>query len=498
MAPALLVSVLLIAACGLVYELVAGAIASYLLGDSVTQFSTVIGTYLFAMGVGSGLSRFIVRGVAARFVLIELMVGLVGGFSSSILFLAFGYTDAFRLVLYALVFVIGALVGLEIPLLMRILRDRFDFKDVVAHVLTFDYLGALGASLLFPLVLVPHVGLIRAAVLFGLLNAAVALWTTFLLKDLLGPKRMLRFMAVVVIAALGAGWFAADHILALGESTLYADDVVLAKNTPYQRIVLTAWKDDLRLFLNSHLQFSSRDEYRYHEALVHPGLAAMPGARRVLVLGGGDGLALREVLRYPQVEHVTLVDLDPEMTRLFSTHPELVRLNARAFADPRVRVVNADAFVWVDETAEVFDFAVVDFPDPSNFSIGKLYTTSFYRTLMRRLGPEGRFVVQSTSPMFARRSFWCIVETVEAVGLTASAYHVYVPSFGEWGFVLAGRDAGPMPTRLPDGLRFLTTATIPPLFDFPLDMARVAVEPNQLNTQALVRYYEQEWDLINR
>ena len=498
MAPALLVSVLLIAACGLVYELVAGALASYLLGDSVTQFSTVIGTYLFAMGVGSGLSRFVVRGVAARFVLIELMVGLVGGYSSSILFLAFSFTDAFRVVLYALVFVIGALVGLEIPLLMRILRDRFDFKDVVAHVLTFDYLGALGASLLFPLVLVPHVGLIRAAILFGLLNAAVALWTTYLLKDMLGGKRMLRALAVVVIGMLVGGWFAADRILALGESTLYADDVVLAKNTPYQRIVLTAWKDDLRLFLNSHLQFSSRDEYRYHEALVHPGLAAMPGARRVLVLGGGDGLALREVLRYPHVEHVTLVDLDPEMTRLFATHPELVKLNAHAFADPRVRVINADAFVWADETAEVFDFAVIDFPDPSNFSIGKLYTTAFYRTLMRRLGPEGRFVVQSTSPMFARRSFWCIVQTIETVGLNAAPYHVYVPSFGEWGFVLAGRQRGPLPSAMPEGLRYLTAASVPALFDFPLDMTRVQVEPNQLNTQALVRYYEQEWDTINR
>jgi spermidine synthase len=498
MAPALLVSVLLIAACGLVYELVAGAIASYLLGDSVTQFSTVIGTYLFAMGIGSGLSRFIVRGVASRFVLIELMVGLVGGFSSSLLFLAFGFTDAFRVVLYSLVLVIGVLVGLEIPLLMRILRDRFDFKDVVAHVLTFDYLGALGASLLFPLVLVPHVGLIRAAILFGLLNAVVALWTTFLLKDMLGARRGLQALSIVVIALLGGGWFAADRILALGESTLYADDVVLAKNTPYQRIVLTAWKDDLRLFLNSHLQFSSRDEYRYHEALVHPGLAAMPRARRVLVLGGGDGLALREVLRYANVEHVTLVDLDPEMTRLFATHPELVRLNAHAYADPRVRVVNADAFVWVDETAEVFDFAVIDFPDPSNFSIGKLYTTAFFRTLVRRLTPEGRFVVQSTSPMFARQSFWCIVTTIESVGLTAAPYHAYVPSFGEWGFVLAGRDTARLPEALPNGLRFLSVGMLPNLFEFPVDMGRVPVEPNHLNTQALVRYYEQEWDVINR
>jgi len=498
LAPALLVSVLLIAACGLVYELVAGALASYLLGDSVTQFSTVIGTYLFAMGVGSGLSRFVVRGVATRFVLVELMVGLVGGYSSTILFLAFGFTDSFRLVLYLLVFVIGVLVGLEIPLLMRILRERFDFKDVVAHVLTFDYLGALGASLLFPLVLVPHLGLVRAALLFGLINAVVALWTTVLLRDLLARRRLLQALSVGVMAALAGGWIAADRTLALGETTLYADDVILAKNTPYQRIVLTAWKDDLRLFLNSHLQFSSRDEYRYHEALVHPGLASMPDVRRVLILGGGDGLALRETLRYPQVEHVTLVDLDPAMTLLFSTHPELVRLNHGAFADPRVRVVNADAFVWLDQTTEAFDFAVVDFPDPSNFSIGKLYTTAFYRELTRHLGPEGRFVVQSTSPLFARQSFWCIVATLEASGLTAAPYHVYVPSFGEWGFVLAGRQAFQAPASIPLGLRYLTAAEVPALFMFPLDMRRVPVEPNHLNTQALVRYYEHEWDTINR
>ena len=498
MAPALLVSVLLIAACGLVYELVAGALASYLLGDSVTQFSTVIGTYLFAMGIGSGLSRYIVRGVASRFVLIELMVGLVGGFSSSILFLSFSYTDSFRVVLYGLVLVVGVLVGLEIPLLMRILRERFDFKDVVAHVLTFDYLGALGASLLFPLVLIPHLGLVRAALLFGLINVAVALWTTVLLKDLLGNRRLLQAFAIAALAALGYGWAVADRTMALGESTLYADDVILARSTPYQRIVLTAWKDDLRLFLNSHLQFSSRDEYRYHEALVHPGLASLPDARRVLVLGGGDGLALREVLRYPGVEHVTLVDLDPEMTRLFSTHPELVRVNQAALSDPRVRVVNADAFVWLEETADLFDFAAVDFPDPSNFSIGKLYTTTFYRELSRHLAPGGRFVVQSTSPLFARQSFWCIVATIEESGLSASPYHVYVPSFGEWGFVLAGSDPYQAPRQLPGGLRYLTAEAVPELFRFPLDMARVDVEPNRLNTQMLVRYYEEEWDTINR
>jgi spermidine synthase len=498
MAPALLVSVLLIAACGLVYELVAGALASYLLGDSVTQFSTVIGTYLCAMGIGSWLSRYITRGLAARFVVIELMVGLVGGFSSAALFLAFAYTDSFRLVLYALVSTVGVLVGLEVPLLMRILRDRFEFKDVVAHVLTFDYLGALAASLLFPIVLVPHLGLVRAALLFGIVNAAVAFWTTLLLRDSLQRPAALRVGSLVVLLVLAAGMASAGRVLELSESNIYADEILLARNTPYQRIVLTAWRDDLRLFLNGNLQFSSRDEYRYHEALVHPGLASRPSARRVLILGGGDGLALREVLKYPRVESVTLVDLDPEMTRLFSTHPELRRLNHDSLRDPRVHVVNADAFAWLDASRDMWDFAIADFPDPSTFALGKLYTTTFYGLLARRLTPGAIFVVQSTSPLFARRSYWCIVRTIEQAGLRAVPYHVYVPSFGEWGFVLAGRGPWTPPDALPGDLRFLSRETLPELLTFPRDMARIDAEPNRLNTQALVRYYEEEWQAINR
>ena len=489
----LFLSVLLIAACGLIYELVAGTLASYLLGDSVFQFSTVIGSYLFAMGVGSFLSKFIGRGLVARFITIELMVGLVGGFSSSLLFLAFAYTQSFRFVLYVVVIVIGILVGLEIPLLMRILKDRFQFRDLVAHVLTFDYLGALGASLLFPLLLVPKLGMVRSAILFGLLNALVALWSTFLFREQIRSSFGLRVVCAVVLAVLGVGMATADHITSMADATLYADEVILAKNTRYQRIVLTRWKDDLRLFLNSHLQFSSRDEYRYHEALVHPGLAALPGARRVLVLGGGDGLAVREILRYPTVEQITLVDLDPEMTALFSTNPMLYRLNGRSLADKRVHVINQDAFPWLEKSEDMFDFAVVDFPDPTNFSLGKLYTTAFYRLLKRHLPEHGLFVVQSTSPLFARQSYWCIAETLRQAGLKIWPYHVYVPSFGEWGFVLAGQGLYDPPSSLPGGLRFLAVNSLPALFEFPNDMRPVDVEPNRLNDQVLVRYYEREW-----
>jgi len=495
---ALFLSVLLIAACGLVYELVASALASYLLGDSVFQFSTVIGTYLFAMGIGSWMSRYIGRGLVARFVTIELMVGVIGGFSSMLLFLAFAYTSAFRLALYAIVVVVGVLVGLEVPLLMRILRDRFDFKDVIANVLTFDYLGALGASLAFPILLVPHLGLVRSAILFGIVNAAIALWSTFLFAKILPTRRALRAASVAVLALLTAGMAAADKITDEAEGNIYSDDVIFARDTRYQRIVLTAWKDDLRLFLNSHLQFSSRDEYRYHEALVHPGLSALPGARHVLVLGGGDGLAVREILRHPNVEQVTLVDLDPAMTKLFSTHPLLTKLNDSSFLSPKVHVINADAFVWLDQNSQAFDFAVVDFPDPDNYSIGKLYTTAFYRLLARHITPGGSFVVQSTSPLFARQSFWSIVETLRSAGLKTYPYHVYVPSFGEWGFVLASHDAYTPPSELPNGLRFLTAAAVNEAFQFPRDMAPVPARANHLNDQMLVRYYGEEFDKINR
>src|SRR6266853_1595192 len=461
MSLALFLSVFLIAACGLIYELSAGTLASYLLGDSVLQFSTVIGAYLFAMGIGSFLSRFIGRGLVARFVSIELLVGLVGGFSSSLLFLAFAYTQSFRLILYLVVAAVGTLVGLEIPLLMRILKDRYRFNELVAHVLTFDYLGALGASILFPLILVPKLGMVRSALLFGMTNAAVALWSTYLFRDQLGGRGALRVACAAVLIALGAGMAGAERISAAADNNLYADEVILSKETRYQRIVLTRWKDDIRLFLSSHLQFSSRDEYRYHEALVHPGLAALPGARRVLVLGGGDGLAVREILKFPSVENVTLVDLDPEMTRLFSTHAVLSTLNQHSLTAPRVHVINADAFRWLDANPDRYDFIVADFPDPTSYSLGKLFTTTFYRLAAKHLSAAGLLVVQSTSPLFARQSYWCIVETVKQAGLRTYPYHLYVPSFGEWGFVIGSQYPYEPPGRTPAGLRFLSARNLP-------------------------------------
>ena len=496
---ALLLSVFIVASCGLAYELIAGALSSYLLGDSVMQFSTVIGTYLFAMGIGSWLSRFIERNLIARFVQIELMVGVLGGFSAAGLFFLFVWFSApFKLALYLVVMALGVLVGLEIPLIMRILKRDLSFKDVVSQVLTFDYLGALAVSILFPLLLVPHLGLVRSGLLFGLLNVVVALWALWLFREQLHGAVGLKAQAFASLMALALGFAGAGQFTSFAEAHLYADEIVHAESSPYQRIVLTRWKDDLRLFLNNNLQFSSRDEYRYHEALVHPGLATLPGAKRVLVLGGGDGLAVREILKYPQVESVTLVDLDPAMTRLFSTAPPLRKLNEEALQSPKVRIVNADALQWLEGSDELFDFVVVDFPDPSNFAIGKLYSAAFYRLLDKHLTAGALAVIQSTSPLYARQSFWCVVATLESVGFTTTPYHALVPSFGEWGFVLAGKRAYRPPAKYEAPTRFLTPETTPALFEFPKDMARVDAEVNRLNNQVLVRYFENEWRQVIR
>ncbi|MBV9885578.1 MAG: polyamine aminopropyltransferase [Acidobacteria bacterium] len=493
----LFISVLLIAACGLIYELVAGTLASYLLGDSVLQFSTVIGTYLFAMGIGSALSRYLNRGLVYRFIWIELLLGVIGGFSSALLMLAFAFTQGFSIILYALVIVMGVLVGLEIPLLMRIVKDRYNFRDVIAHVLTFDYLGALAASLIFPILLVPRLGLVRSAMLFGLINVAVALWSTFIFANQLATTRAIRAACLLVLIGLGVGIAEAKKITATAEDNIYADEIIFARDTRYQHLVLTRFKDDIRLFLNSHLQFSSRDEYRYHEALIHPGLASIPTPRRVLVLGGGDGLAVREILKYPQIESITLVDLDPEMTKIFSSHTMLTQLNQKSLLSPKLHVINADAFPWIDSNTDSFDFIVIDFPDPTNYSLGKLYTTAFYRAVARHLSAQGVIVVQSTSPMFARDSFWCIANTLKQAGLKTYPYHVYVPSFGEWGFVLASQHDYTPPTSLPAGLRFIDVKGIPALFQFPPDMSPLAIPPNQLNDQVLVRLYDQDWKDIS-
>jgi spermidine synthase len=491
----LLLAVFVIATCGLIYELVAGTLASYLLGDSVTQFSTIIGVYLFSMGIGSFLSKYINGNLLQWFVRIELIVGLIGGFSSTLLFIVFPLANSFQIILYSLVGITGILVGLEIPLLMRILEHKVEFKELVSRVFTFDYIGALLASLIFPLLLVPQLGLIRTSLFFGILNIGVGLYLLYFFSAELKRASLLKATAIFLLLLELVAFVFSERIMKYSETMAFRDQIIYAVSSPYQRIVLTRNKRELRLFLNGNLQFSSADEYRYHEALVHPALASLAAPSNVLVLGGGDGLAVREILKYPTVQNITLVDLDPEMTRLFKSQSVLLQLNQASLLNQKVNIINQDAFIWLRQNKQQFDAIVIDFPDPSSFSIGKLYSTLFYQQLKSVISENGIIVIQSTSPFVAPKSFWCIDETLRSVGFFTRPYHNYVPSFGEWGYIIAmPKDNRLSFQTLPSTLKFLDSTTIHQLFNFPDDMrTKEKLQPNKLNNQALVHYFEEEW-----
>jgi spermidine synthase len=501
----LLTSIFVIATCGLIYELLAGSLSSYLLGNSVAQFSLVIGLFLTAMGIGSFLSKYVNRNLLRTFIAVEIWVGLLGGASPLILFTAFAVLGSYTPLLVGICLVVGTLVGLEIPLLVRILRNQFSLKAALGNVLSVDYLGALAASLLFPLVLVPKLGMVRTGLLFGLFNVAVAALGMHLFRRQLSRLWRLRAFAGVTAALLIAGLFGAGKTTRILEDLLYDDAILIARTTPYQRLIVTRWRSDIRLFIDGNIQFSTTDEFRYHEALVHPAMGMVPHAKKVLLLGGGDGLGVREVRKYKGVETIDLVDLDPVMTELFSKNNLLRQVNEDALNDKRVNIFNEDAQKYLERVETRYDVIIIDLPDPNNTSLGKLYSRSFYRLVGKHLTPTGVMVTQATSPFYARDAYWCIANTIAAADIASGGpklrmmpYRASVPSFGEWGFVMGSlAPLSPERIKLTVRTRYLTQPLIKTLFVFPKDLAWRKTEINRLDNQVLIRLYERGYKAYN-
>ena len=501
----LLAAVFVIAICGLVYELVAAALSSYLLGSSITHFSLVIGVFLTAMGFGSYLTRFVQKNLVDVFVAVQIGIGLSGGLSAAVLLLTFATLQTYLPVLVAVMLIVGSLVGMEIPILIRILRSREALRLTVANVLALDYLGALFASCAFPIVLVPYLGLLRTSFIFGLINVAVAAVALRVTSDMLRRKKLLGVCTGFAALVLGVGLAGAGLFTSFTEDLLYQDHIIYVRQTPYQRIVVTRWHDDIRLYIDGNLQFSTVDEHRYHEALVHPAMAASPAATSALILGGGDGMTARELLKYEGVRRIDLVDLDAEMVRLFREKPLLAGLSGGALADSRVNVHVEDAGKFLERTAGSWDIICLDIPDPNNLSLARLYSKSFYKLLSQRLAEMGIAVTQATSPFYAPEAFWCVLETWKQTPLGPEGagrfhvypYHVHVPSFGDWGFVMASRRVlDPAKLRLHPGIRlkFLSNELLPTLFAFPQDsLPSKEVKANRLDDQALVKYYRKGW-----
>ncbi|AYY13084.1 polyamine aminopropyltransferase [Actinobacteria bacterium YIM 96077] len=499
---------LLCAACGLVYELALIALGSYLIGDTIVHASIVVSVMVFAMGIGSLVAKPLQRFPAFSFAAVEAALALVGGYAVLTLYNAFAVTDTYMPVMIVFATIIGTLIGAEIPLLMTLLQRirAQEAGSAVADMFAADYLGALVGGLAFPFLLLPTLGLVTGTIATAALNlvagTVVVLW---LFRRSLARRAWVAISTIVggVAIALGGLFWQADEIEVDARQQLFRDPITHAERSDYQEIVLTernriSGVDDLRLFLNGDLQFASPDEYRYHESLVHPALAE--SRERVLILGGGEGLALREVLRYPDVEEVTLVELDPAVLELARENESLRDLNDDALADERVRTVAADAFGWVREQvdvgAEPYDAVIVDMPDPDSTATSKLYSLEFYGMVHDLVADDGRMVLQAGSPFFAPRSFACIQETVQAAGFGIQRYMVSVPSFGDWGFVLAGPAGAEPELRLPDDapeLRYLSPSVLDAATVIPPDKVVSDVEVSTLVDPVILEYTRREW-----
>jgi len=480
--------------CGLAAELLLGTLASYLVGNYALAYGVAVGGFLTAMGIGAYLSQFIAtqesghtqqRLLLLRFLQVELLIAPLTALLPLALFGLFVSGSPLWIGLFLATILLGTLAGLEVPLLTRLLEQDKGVRDALAGVLSLDYLGALCGSLAFPVLLLPLVGLFPAAALIGSLPAFMVFAIARTFPKLTRWSRWGLITGIALCAFAPVALPLSDRL----ENNLYDAPIMTRIQSSYQRIALTRQGQDVRLFLDGDLQLSTLDEYRYHEALVHPAMSASATRLRVLLLGAGDGMALREVLKWPQVERVLLIDLDPAVVNLARHHPLLVKANAQAFADPRVEVRFRDAFLAVPELKETFDVIVADFPDPDRDAIAKLYAQGFYGRLLPRLAPGGIFVTQASSPFFAPKVLACIAATLADVGLSTHPYVVDVPSFGPWGFVLAARSPlKPNTLQLPVPTRFLTQPLLQTLFQLPGDVQLGNVEVNRLAHPVILRY----------
>lgn len=483
--PAVFAAALIVAVGGLIYELILGTAASYLFGDSITSFSVSTGLTLFGMGIGSLAAARFARQPGVNFVRNELLLSIVGGNSVILLFAAFSFTKIYWLIFVLLSLAIGVFIGAEIPLLMSLVREYNKKRGValLSKVLAADYFGALIASLLFPFLLLPYLGLIRSAYAVAIINTAIALYIFKKLKLIRRLAGSLYILSAVATISLVCGFVFATKIESAIHAALYQDPVVYYKFSPYQKLVLTHFKNDTRLYLNDQLQFSSIDEARYHETLAHTALTTVKDPKNVLILGGGDGLLAREVLRYKSVNSITIVDIDSAVTNLSKEHQLLKKLNKGATTSPIVKIVNQDALNYVRNSNVKYDAVLVDLVDPANEKVAKLYSLEFYTYANRVLQPSGVFITQATSPYFTPRAFWQIHQTILRAMSDKSVQPlgVNVPSFGEWGFVVAHPKSSTLFTQqaLPQGLAYHNSKSLNSTTTLPNDaeLARSQTPP---------------------
>ena len=428
---------------GVVAEYILSTLATYFLGDSNLQWVMIISLMLFSMGLGARFSKIFEKNLLKVFLLLEFTLSILVSFAPLLVYTASAYTQAIGILIYSLAIFVGLLIGMEIPLVIRINDDYEKLRFNISNILENDYYGSLLGGIFFALIGLPIFGLIYTPFILGFVNFSVSIVVLIFLWELLQSKerKNITTIGVLILIFLTVGIFITDPVIRYGEQQKYADKVVYSKQTKYQRIVITQWKNDYWLYLNGNQQLCTRDEVMYHEPLVHPAMSLHPNPVNVLVLGGGDGCAVREILKYPKVEKITLVDLDPAMTQLGKTHPILTELNENSLHHEKVVVKNADGYTFLQENNDYYDVVIIDLPDPRSVELGRLYSFEFYKQCYRHMRPGGVIVTQAGSPYFATRAFSCIVETMKSAGFGTVPMHNQVITLGEWGWSLGVKQA---------------------------------------------------------
>lgn len=493
----LLISVCIVGFCTIIYELLIGAVSSYFLGDSIKQFSIVIGLSMTSMGIGTLISRFITKHLISIFAGVEILLAIIGGLSVPILYFAYMSETFYYPIMCLTILAIGTLIGLEIPILTRIMETYYDLKHNISNVLSLDYLGSFAATLIFPFVMVPFLGLFNTSVATGMLNLIVGVINLYWFQNRLlkRQKMKLYISSAVVCIGLIVMFIQSVNVVKFWEKSIYNDRVFYSKKTQYQQLVMTKRKDDLRLYIDGNVQFSSIDEFRYHELLTHIPLSIVANRENVIILGGGDGLAAREILKYKDVKKITLVDLDPAMTELSKKDKLISKLNEGSLSNPKVHVVNDDAYKYIEESNEYYDVIIIDLPDPNNTALARLYSKEFYQNVRNHLSKTGIVVTQASSPFFSPEAFWCINETMKSAGFEHTyPYHGYVPSFGDWGFVMASNinyDINKF--KISVKTRYLTDDVFRSSFVFGKDLMRENIKPSTLDKPTISEYYLSGW-----
>lgn len=468
-------------ASGLVNEYVLATITTYILGNSIEQFSLVIASMMLMMGIsGFVQSRMSDNNLIYKFVGVEVVMAVLGGFAPLAIYGAFAYFEYnFAVVHYFFVLSVGFLIGFEIPIVMRIINEqKINLKTNLAIVYAMDYVGAFIGAIIWVKVLLKYYPLTEISFIVAGFNFAIALITVFyfIYTGIIKHRVKTAIVMLLTVLILMVGYLNNRDISALFEQRFYDDPIIHKTTTKYQHIVLTENKalGDVRLYINGNTQFSSLDEKRYHDLLVHPVMSLIDQPQHALILGGGDGLALRELLKYKSLKSITLVDIDPDMIKLASQNKKLRELNNNAFHDARLHVsapgniktvnvegvylesedsitqktesewvatvdvysIDADQFIR-SKNKRVWDVVIIDFPDPSSVELSKLYSKQFYHMLRRHLSNDAYISIQSTSPYHSKESFLAIGNTLKSAGFKVLPYRQNIPSFGDWGFHLA-------------------------------------------------------------